>query len=137
MIIYKAVYAFDVDDTLAFEGAILPGNVIISDVARLRTQRCITGLCGNYEAIIPRFKDWFQYFSFYGPAWPGITKLNRTLNKNNMLREIMNTIRAEKYIMVGNKRNDPDAHPGSQDDVQAKLAGWDFIEESKWRKVII
>lgn len=130
--IYPAIYCFDVDDTLAFSGAIRPGAVSMNDVMKLRNQGCITGICGNYDAIIPKFKDWFNYFSFYGPAWPGITKLNRTDNKHNQLLNIKEHIQAERYVMVGNRRGDPNAHGGSQDDIQARLAGWEFIEESKF-----
>lgn len=132
MNIAKAVYAFDVDDTLAFSGAGKPGAVTLNDVMLLRNSGIVTGICGNYNAIIPVCKDWYQYFSFYGPQWPGITKLNRTLNKHKMLMQIKELIRAEKYVMVGNKRGDPMAHPGSQDDVQARLAGWEFIPEGKF-----
>lgn len=126
MVIFKAVYAFDVDDCLSFNGAKYPGAVSLNDVMKLRNQGIITGICGNYNAIIPFLKDWYQYFSFFGPYWPGITKLNRTSNKNKQLSQLKELIRAEKYVMVGNKRGDPLANPGSQDDVQARLAGWEF-----------
>jgi hypothetical protein len=133
--IYKAVWAFDVDDTLRFEGAPFPGNVIIADIARLRSEGNITGICGNWQVVLDHFRNWYLYFSFFGPFGPGITKLNRTLHKHEQLKDLKTVIRADRYIMVGNRRGDPDAHPGSQDDSQARLAGWDFIEEGDWQKI--
>lgn len=135
MNIAKAVYAFDIDDTLAFTGAKRPGSVTLMDVMKLRNQGIVTGICGNYKIIMDTYKDWYQYFSFYGPAWPGITELNRTPSKDKHLKGVKELIRAEKYVMVGNKATDKGVHAGSQDDVYARRAGWEFIDQEKFGSI--
>lgn len=134
--IVKAVYAFDVDDTLALQGAPFPGPVILNDIARLRSERIVTGICGNFQVLFKFFPDWYQYFSFYGP-----TQLDAHLGmvahhqyKHLQMIGITKDIAALKYVMVGNKRGDPKARPGSQDDVQARLANWKFISETDFAR---
>ena len=132
----KAVYAFDVDDTLAIQGAPFPGPVILNDIAKLRAERILTGICGNFQILFKYYPDWFQFFSFYGP-----TQLDVHLGmvahhqyKHLQMIGITKDIPAMKYVMVGNARGNPKARPGSQDDVQAKLANWKFISEIDFAK---
>jgi len=136
--ILKAVYAFDVDDTLGVQGAPFPGPVTLNAIAQLRAERILTGICGNFEVLFKFYPDWFQFFSFYGP-----TQLDAHLGmvahhqfKHLQLIGITKDIRADKYVMVGNARGNPKARPGSQDDVQARLADWKFISESDFARGI-
>lgn len=132
--LYKAIYAFDVDDTLALQGAPFPGPVTINDIVRLRGERVITGICGNFQILFRYFPDWYQYFSFYGPTKLISPRPAAHEYKHLQLMDIREDLQAEKYVMVGNKRGDPKVRPGSQDDVQAKLAQWTFISETDFAR---
>lgn len=127
--LYRAVYAFDVDDTLAIQGAPFPGPVILNDVYKLRSEGIVTGICGNFQVLFKFMPMWFQFFSFYGPTKLISPRPADHLYKHVQLIDIKDDMPAEKYVMVGNKRGDPNVRPGSQDDVQAKLAGWEFLRE--------
>jgi hypothetical protein len=72
---------------------------------------------------------WYQFFSFFGPTKLLSAKPADHMWKHVQLIDLKEDLKAERYVMVGNKRGDPKARPGSQDDVQAKLAGWEFIRE--------
>lgn len=133
-ILYKAVYAFDVDDTLAIQGAPFPGPVTINDIGRLRSERIITGICGNFQVLFRYFPDWYQYFSFYGPTKLISAQVASHQYKHLQLNDIRTDLPAEKYVMVGNRRGDPKVRPHSQDDVQARLAGWNFISETDFAR---
>lgn len=131
--IYPAVVAFDCDDTLAINGAPFPGPVALNDLAALRANGVITGICGNFLNFYKYFPDGWKITSFYGPQeLTGTSLLAHHQYKHYELIRVMKTFPAEAYVLVGNRRGDPEARPGSQDDVQAKLAGWKFISEKEW-----
>lgn len=132
--IYKAVVAFDVDDTLAIQGAPFPGPVILDDVMKLRHEGCVTGVCGNFYVLFKFFPQWYLFFSFFGPTKLLSPKPAHSPYKHLQLADLREDVPAERYIMVGNKRGDPNVRPQSQDDVQAKLAGWEFIKEDAFAR---
>jgi hypothetical protein len=101
----------------------------MNDIMRLRTEGNVTGVCGNFQVLFKFFPQWYQFFSFYGPTTLISAKPADHMYKHVQLIAIKNEIKAEKYIMVGNKHGSSWVRPGSQDDIQAKLANWDFISE--------
>lgn len=109
------VYAFDVDETLEISG----GPVTIAEVASLRNEGNIVGICGNW-AVACRMPNWHLLFSFLGPMGPP---------KADMLVQIRTYMPAEEYVMVG---NDPRVFGASADEEAARLAGWRFIREIKF-----
>ena len=132
---YAAVYAFDVDDTLAFQGAPFPGPVPIYQVVELRNQGIPTGVCGNFLNLFKYYPDAWKVFSFFQPTeLQGTSVLAHHQYKHLALIRIAKTMPANRYVMVGNRMGDPKVRSGSQDDVQARLAKWDFISETDFAK---
>lgn len=128
---YAAVYAFDVDDTLAIGNAPFPGPVQIYQVIELRNQNIPTGICGNFLNLFKYLPDAWKYFSFFQPTeLQGTSLLAHHQYKHLALIRLAKVMPAQRYIMVGNKLGDPKARPGSQDDRQAQLAKWEFISET-------
>jgi hypothetical protein len=56
------VYAFDVDETLEVSN----GPVKLLDLAKLREQGHIVGLCGNWAMVTLHCPDWHHICSFVG-----------------------------------------------------------------------
>ena len=132
---YSTVWAFDVDDSLNFQGAPHPGPIPIYQVIELRNQGMPTGICGNFLNLLKYFPDAWKYFSFFQPTeLQGTSVLAHHQYKHLALIRIAKIMPAKRYIMVGNKMGDPNVRPGSQDDVQARLAKWEFIKESDFAK---
>jgi hypothetical protein len=75
---------------------------------------------------------WYQFFSFFGPTKLLSAKPADHMWKHVQLIDLKEDLKAERYVMVGNRRGNPRARPGSQDDVQAKLAGWSFLTETEF-----
>jgi hypothetical protein len=100
----------------------------------LRHAGIVTGICGNFQVLFKFFPQWYQFFSFYGPTKLISPKPADHLYKHVQLIDIKDDMLAEKYVMVGNRRGDPDARTGSMDDVQAKMAGWNFISETDFAR---
>jgi hypothetical protein len=130
---YPAIFTFDVDDTLAFQNAPYPGPVTLNSVLELRQQGIPTGICGNFLNLFKYLPEWWKYFSWFGPAeLTGTSLMAHHQYKHYELMRIAKSMKASRYVMVGNKRGDPKARPGSQDDVQAKLAHWYFLTETEF-----
>src|SRR5437773_6445567 len=127
---YPAIYAFDVDDTLALQGVPRPGPIVLYSIIELRNQGNITGVCGNFLNLFKHYPDWWKIFSFYGPAELMGTSLiaHHSFKHFDLIRRAK-ALKANRYVMIGNQQGDPKVRPGSQDNVQAKLAGWEFIRE--------
>lgn len=135
--IYPAIYAFDIDDTLAMQGAPFPGPVTLDSILQLRQQGIPTGVCGNFIVLMKVLPDWWKYFSFYGPEeLTGTSLLAHHQYKHYQLIRIAKVMKAQRYVMVGNRRGDPKVRSGSQDDVQARLAKWNFIDETSFSRGI-
>jgi hypothetical protein len=132
--IYPVVWMFDCDDTLAIQGAPFPGPVILNDIMTLRNEGCITGICGNYVVAMKFFPDWYKFFSMYGPTKLLSPKPAEAQYKHLQLIDIRDDIVAARYVMVGNKRGAPGVRPTSQDNIQAKLAGWEFLSETEFAR---
>ncbi len=127
---YSAIYAFDVDDTLAIQGAPFPGPVILNDILALRQQGIPTGICGNFLVLFKVYPDWWKLFSWFGPAeLTGTSLIAHHQYKHYDLIRIAKSLKANRYVMVGNRQGDSKVRPGSQDDLQARLAKWEFISE--------
>jgi hypothetical protein len=94
----------------------------------------VTGVCGNFFTLFKFFPDWYKFFSFYGPTKLLSPKPAHSPYKHLQLIDIKEDILAEKYVIVGNRRGDPKVRPQSQDDIQAKLAGWSFLSESDFAR---
>ena len=58
------VYAFDVDDTLE----VSKGPVKLADLAKLREDGHIVGLCGNWAMVTLHCPGWHHICSFVGPC---------------------------------------------------------------------
>jgi hypothetical protein len=132
--IAPGILACDVDDTLAIQGAPFPGPVILNDIMIMRNQGWITGICGNFQVLFKFFPDWYKFFSFYGPTKLLSPKPADHMYKHVQLIDIKDDMLAERYVMVGNKRGTPGVRTGSMDDVQSKLAGWEFIREEDFAR---
>jgi hypothetical protein len=133
MALYPVCYSFDVDDTLAIQGSPYPGPVTIYSVIELRNQGSPTGICGNFLNLFKYYPDAWKYFSFFQPTeLQGSSILAHHEYKHLALIRIKQYIKASRYVMVGNRRGDPKVRPGSQDDVQAGLAKWEFIPEREF-----
>ena len=107
------IYAFDVDHTLDLSD----GPVPLDAVVRLRGNRVVVGLCGNWALVTRTVPDWHCVFSFVGPM--GIPK-------SEMLAQLRRYCPADDYVMVG---NDPSVYGNSDDVGAAAEAGWRFIRE--------
>ncbi len=119
-----------VDDTLALQGAPRPGPVTLNDILTLRLQGIPTGVCGNFLVLFKVYPDWWKFFSFYGPTeLVGVSLVAHHQYKHLDLLRIAKALPASRYVMVGNKQGDPNVAPKSQDDIQARLAKWEFIKE--------
>lgn len=135
MALYSAVYAFDVDDTLAIQGSPRPGPVPLYAIQELRNQGIVTGVCGNFIVLMKFLPDWWKLFSFYGPEeLTGTSLLAHHQYKHNQLIRIMKVMPASRYVMVGNAKGTPGVANGSMDDVQAHLAKWNFIREQDFAR---
>lgn len=132
---YAAVYAFDVDDTLAIQGLPFPGPVALYQIVELRNKGIPTGICGNFINLYKYFPDAWKFFSFIQPTeLQGGSILAHHQYKHLALIRTAAIMKANRYVMVGNRMGDPKVRPGSQDDVQAKMAKWDFINETDFAK---
>ena len=132
---YSAVYAFDVDDTLAIQGIPYPGPVALYAIIELRNQGIPIGVCGNFLNLFKYYPDWWKIFSFYGPEeLTGTSLVAHHEYKHFQLIRIAKSMKANRYIMVGNRMGDPKVRPKSQDDRQASLAKWEFISETDFAK---
>jgi len=121
----------DVDDTLAIQGIPHPGPVQLYRIIELRNQGNVVGVCGNFINLFKYYPDWWKIFSFYGPAeLTGTSLLAHHQFKHFDLIRRAKALKANRYVMVGNRAGDPKVRPGSQDDLQAKLAKWEFISET-------
>jgi len=130
---YPGVIAFDVDDSLAIQGLPRPGPVQLYRIIELRNQGLVTGICGNFLNLFKYYPDWWKIFWFYGPTeLTGTSLLAHHQYKHMDLIRIAKGLKANRYVMVGNRQGDPKVRPGSQDDVQAKLAKWEFFSETEF-----
>jgi len=108
----STVFAFDVDETLE----ISMGPVPISALVELRSQGHIVGICGNME-VFCRLPNWHEIASFIGQGY---------CTKEAFLYNLKLNIRADDYVMVGNRQGVTGA---SNDEGAALKAGWRFILE--------
>jgi len=99
------IYAFDVDDTLDVSG----GPVSLAQLARLRLNGHVVGLCGNYAVFCQKVKEWHRLISFIGAI--GTSKAAFLSNLKVFLRPY------DSYVMVGNEI----------DKIEAHNAGWEFV----------
>lgn len=114
------VWAFDVDETLE----ISCGPVKIQDLVDLRNAGEIVGLCGNWGLFCARIPNWHQLISFINLGLPKAVWLRH-------FREVLP--RYDDYILVGNIMGVSGA---SDDQGQAMLANWRFIQEADFAKGI-
>lgn len=132
---YPAVYAFDVDDTLAIPNGPFPGPITLDMLVQLRLQSNPVGLCGNFLNAFKYAPDIWKIISFYGPEeLLGTSLVAHHQYKHFQLLRVAKIMKANRYVMVGNRQGDPKVRPGSQDNVQAKLAKWEFIDETSFSK---
>jgi hypothetical protein len=110
--VMSTVFAFDVDETLE----ISMGPVPISALVELRSQGHIVGICGNME-VFCRLPNWHEIASFIGQGY---------CTKEAFLYNLKLNIRADDYVMVGNRQGVTGA---SNDEGAALKAGWRFILE--------
>jgi hypothetical protein len=123
------------DDTLAFQGAPFPGPIPMYQIVELRNQGIPTGICGNFLNLYKYFPDAWKLFSFAQPTeLQGTSIIAHHQYKHLALIRVAGYMKAGRYIMVGNRQGDPKVRSGSQDDVQAKLAKWEFISETDFAK---
>jgi hypothetical protein len=113
MIADRAVYAFDVDDTLEVSA----GPIRMSDLVELRAAGHIVGLCGNWAMVTMHYPEWHRVCSFVGPCGT---------EKEEFLRQIRRHVPAQDYVLVGNVVGVSGA---SDDQGAAERAGWRFIQE--------
>jgi hypothetical protein len=109
----RAVYAFDVDDTLELSA----GPVKMADLVALRAAGHIVGLCGNWAIVTMHYPEWHRVCSFVGPCG---------IEKDEFLRQLRRYVPARDYVMVGNILGVSGA---SDDQSAAERAGWRFIQE--------
>ena len=112
------VYAFDVDETLE----VSQGPVKLVDLAKLREDGHIVGLCGNWAMVTLHCPGWHHICSFVGPC---------DIEKHDFLRPLRQSIPRHDYVMVGNILGISGA---SDDRGAAERAGWRFIKESEFAK---
>ena len=112
------VYMFDVDETLSISG----GPITPEQLLSLRKQGHIIGMCGNFALVTHNVKGWHYIFSHFN-LYPG--------RKHQYLIEFKKWVPADRYVMIGNK--DPSGGIYS-DDMEAKLAGWEFVAESDFKE---
>ena len=110
------VYAFDVDETLE----VSDGPVTMADLAKLREDGHIVGLCGNWAMVTQHYPGWHHICSFVGPCG---------IEKADFLRQLRQHIPGDDYVMVGNILGISGA---SDDRGAAERAGWRFIKESEF-----
>ena len=110
------VYAFDVDETLEVSN----GPVKLVDLAQLREDGHIVGLCGNWAMVTLHCPGWHHICSFVGPCG---------IEKHDFLRQMRQYIPGRDYVMVGNILGISGA---SDDRGAAERAGWRFIKESEF-----
>jgi hypothetical protein len=110
------VYAFDVDETLEVSN----GPVKLVDLAKLREDGHIVGLCGNWAMVTLHCPGWHHICSFVGPCG---------IEKHDLLRQMRQYIPGHDYVMVGNILGISGA---SDDRGAAERAGWRFIKESEF-----
>jgi hypothetical protein len=122
---------FDCDDTLAIQGAPFPGPIPMYAIIELRNQGNPTGIIGNFLNFFKYYPDGWRIMSFFGPTeLQGTSIIAHHQYKHLALIRTADVLKASRYVMVGNKMGDKKARPGSQDDVQARLAKWEFISET-------
>lgn len=107
------VYAFDIDETLDLSG----GPVRLVELAILRAQGHVVGLCGNWAMVTRNVPFWPLLICFF----------NAAAEKAAFLEQVRLHVPAEEYVMVGNILNVSGA---SDDQGAAARAGWRFIKES-------
>lgn len=110
------VYAFDVDETLEVSSGPIPLAALIE----LGEQGHIVGICGNWRPFVQKVENWHCLVSFLFPLPHGAVK-------DIFLKQMMETIKADDYVMVGNVAG---VSGVSDDKGSAERAGWRFIKES-------
>ena len=113
------VYVFDVDHTLWLSD----GPVQLADLIKLREQGHILGLCGNYAMVTLNVKGWHNLFSFLGQM---------AMPKSEFLTQIKTHVRADDFVMIGNRGSYLDFPNVSRDSDAAAAAGWRFISETEF-----
>jgi hypothetical protein len=101
-----------VDETLELSG----GPIRLSELAVLRAQGHIVGLCGNWAVVTRHVPFWPLFLCFF----------NAAAEKAAFLEQIRLHVPAEEYVMVGNVQGVSGA---SDDQGAATRAGWRFIQE--------
>ena len=109
----RALYAFDVDDTLEVSA----GPVRMTDLVALHAAGHIVGLCGNWAMVTMHYPEWHRVCSFVGPCG---------IEKEEFLRQLRQYVPARDYVLVGNVLGVSGA---SDDQGAAARAGWRFIQE--------
>jgi hypothetical protein len=111
--------ALDVDHTLEISNGPIP----LSALAELRKMKHIVGIAGNWGLFTQVVEKWYDLVSFIGP-YDG--------RKPAMLKSLKRYIPAAHYIMVGNNEQGK-----SEDDIAARLAGYEFVKEDQFEKWLI
>lgn len=117
------VFAFDVDETLEVAG----GPVKIADIAALKAEGHIVGLCGNWALATSRIVGWQTLFAFVGQG---------AVAKDAFLGELKKGMTyadgPEAFVFVGNDHEKPKegSWQSPNDAAFAAAAGWEFVDET-------